>query len=218
MNTKLTTYEIKNNPNNPSIVMLHGYGANGRDLMGLCEVPKILKLSLNWYFIEAPLAPPELAMFGGKAWFNLTFSSFSPNMNTKALEKFYSMNTKDYQKSLQAIKDTIKSLNLKGFIYIGGFSQGAMMASNVFMSNINSYKGLIALSGAPLNSNHWKHSDTPKKVFISHGKQDPVLPFKCGKDLSEKLTQNGLIIDENWFQGGHEIPRNILNKLGEFLT
>ncbi len=218
MNTKLTTYKIKNSPNNPSIIMLHGYGANAKDLIGLCKVPKISKLNLNWYFIEAPLSPPELAIFGGKAWFNPTLLSFNPNMNAETLEKFYSIDSKDYRKSLQAIKDTIWSLNLKNSIYVGGFSQGAMMASNIFMSNVDNYTGLIALSGAPLGNNHWEHSNSPKKVFISHGKQDPVLPFKCGKDLSEKLTQKGLIIDENWFQGKHEIPIDILNKLGDFLS
>ena len=113
--------------------MLHGYGANGKDLVGLSQVPELSKLDLNWYFLEAPLSPPELAMFGGRAWFSLTLSSFNPNMNADALEKFYAMETSEFKDSLQAIKDSIWDLDLKGKTYIGGFSQGAMMASNIFM-------------------------------------------------------------------------------------
>lgn len=217
MATSLNVYKVENNPNNPSIVMLHGYGANGRDLVGLSQVPKLSKLNLNWYFLEAPLDPPELAAFGGKAWFSLTLSSFNPNMNAGALEKFYSMESDEFKDSLQTLKDSIWNLELKNKVYIGGFSQGAMMAANVFMEDANSYEGLIALSGAPLNYKKWKTTRANKPVFISHGEQDPVLPFKCGTDLSEKLKDSDLSVEHIWFQGGHEIPMNVLNKLSKFL-
>ncbi len=214
----LNVYKIENNPQSANIVMLHGYGANGKDLVGLSQVPELSKLDLNWYFLEAPLSPPELAMFGGRAWFSLTLSSFNPNMNADALEKFYAMETSEFKDSLQAIKDSIWDLDLKGKTYIGGFSQGAMMASNIFMSDSNSYDGLIALSGAPLNYKKWPTIKDSKSVFISHGEQDPVLPFKCGTDLQTKIAEKGLNVKKTWFQGGHEIPMNVLKGLGDFLS
>jgi len=216
-NKNLKTYLVENNPANPTVIMLHGYGANGRDLAGLASYPELSKLDYNWVFIEAPLSPPELAAFGGYAWFNLTLSSFGPNMSAETLEKFYGMTTDEFKKSLEMIESTIWDLDLKGDVYIGGFSQGAMMAANVFFKSPNQYKALIAMSGAPLNFKNWSELTEAKKIFISHGEQDPVLPVKCGKDLKEKVVVAKGLVEEHWFQGGHEIPPSVLNKLGVFL-
>lgn len=217
MSTNLKTFKVENNPNNPSIVMLHGYGANGRDLAGLASYSALSNLEYNWYFLEAPLSPPELAAFGGRAWFSLTLSSFGPNMNAETLEKFYSMMPTEYKKSLEQIETTVWDLDLKGDVFMGGFSQGAMMAANCFFKSPEHYKGLITMSGAPLNFKNWKELSELKKVFISHGEQDPVLPFKCGKDLAQKLSDSKAVVEENWFQGGHDIPPSVLNNLAGFL-
>ena len=57
----LNVLKYESNPNNPSMIILHGYGANARDLAGLAEAPELAKLDYNWYFLDAPLVPPELA-------------------------------------------------------------------------------------------------------------------------------------------------------------
>jgi len=214
----LKTYRVQNDESLPSVVMLHGYGANGRDLAGLAGYPNISKLNYNWVFIEAPLSPPELAAFGGFAWFTLTLSSFGPNMSASTLEDFYGMATDEFKQSLEAVESTIWDLDLKGDVYVGGFSQGAMMAANVFFKSSNQYKALIAMSGAPLNYKEWKELTEAKKIFISHGEQDPVLPVKCGKDLKEKIVSVKGLVEEHWFQGGHEIPSSVLDKLAQFLS
>lgn len=215
---KLKTYLVENNPAKPTVIMLHGYGANGRDLAGLAGHPELSKLDYNWVFLEAPLSPPELAAFGGYAWFNLTLSSFGPNMSGATLDKFYGMATDEFKESLEAVENTIWDLELKGDVFMGGFSQGAMMAANVFFKSPNQYKGLIALSGAPLNFKDWAELTEPKNIFISHGEQDPVLPVKCGKDLKEKALGCKGIVEEHWFNGGHEIPPSVLNKLSLFIS
>jgi phospholipase/carboxylesterase len=214
----LKTYFVENDSSKPTIIMLHGYGANGRDLAGLASYPAISKLDHNWVFIEAPLSPPELAAFGGFAWFNLTLSSFGPNMSAKTLEEFYGMTTDEFKQSLEAVESTIWDLDLKGDVFVGGFSQGAMMAANVFFKSPHQYKGLIAMSGAPLNFKAWAELSEPKKIFISHGEQDPVLPVKCGKDLLQKVLEKRGLAEEHWFSGGHEIPPSVLNKLAQFLV
>jgi len=216
-NKNLKTFLVENDNSKPTIIMLHGYGANGRDLAGLAGYPELSKLDFNWVFIEAPLSPPELASFGGFAWFNLTLSSFGPNMSAATLDKFYEMTIDEFEQSLEAVENTIWNLDLKGDVYVGGFSQGAMMAANVFFKSPNQYKGLIAMSGAPLNFKAWPQLSEPKKIFISHGEQDPVLPVKCGRDLKEKALGAKGLVEEHWFNGGHEIPPSILNKMSQFL-
>ncbi len=218
MSELLKVYQIEGSKSSDSVIMLHGYGANGRDLVGITGMPEISDLELNWYFLEAPLEPSELMAFGGKAWFSLTLSSFNPNMNADALEKFYSMKNPEFEKSMEMVKNTIWDLDLKTDVHIGGFSQGAMMATNIFMDDPKGFKSLIALSGAPLNHTVWPKKGLSKKAFVSHGEQDPVLPFKCGAQLNEKLSESGLDVETIWFQGGHEIPHSTLTKLSEFLS
>ena len=113
-----------------NFVLLHGYGANGKDLVGLSQQEELKSLNANWFFIEAPLSPPELSMFGGKAWFSLTLSSLGPQAK---MSDFYDQENKEIDESFELLQSTLWDLeiNLKN-TFIGGFSQGAMMASKLF--------------------------------------------------------------------------------------
>ncbi len=203
-----------------NFVFLHGYGANGRDLVGLSQHPVLKNLEANWYFLEAPLSPPELAMFGGRAWFSITFSSLGPNAD---LSEFYDQEHKEIDSSFSQIKECLWDLNidLKN-TYIGGFSQGAAMASKVFFDDLKGFKGLISLSGAALHRKKWNINtsntadlETKQKVFLSHGKEDTVLPFRCATDLDESIL--GFDKKTVWFRGGHEIPPYVLDELSSFV-
>lgn len=217
--SSLKVFKVENTKDKEAtnIILLHGYGANGRDLVGVAQFPEFENLNANWYFLEAPLAPPELQMFGGLAWFNLTLSSFGPNLSKADLEKFYLLENLELSNSLKLIQNTIWNLNFNlENTYIGGFSQGAMMATRVFFNDPLSFKGLISMSGAPLQHNRWKTpADDSLKIFMSHGQQDPVLPFLCAENLLEKLkTYNPKHV---WFNGGHEIPPKVLVELSNWL-
>lgn len=217
--SNLKVFSVEKSKELPSLILLHGYGANGRDLVGLAHYGVLANLECNWYFLEAPLSPPELAMFGGRAWFNIRASDFGLSMNQKNLERFCAMNTdSDYLASLEKIKSTIWNLNLRGPKIIGGFSQGAMMATNVFMQNQDGYEALVALSGAPFSCENWPQAQSLKHVFVSHGQQDAILPFFAGEALAQKLSEKKFEVEKQWFQGGHEIPPQILKKLASFIS
>jgi len=53
--------------NGPLVVLLHGYGAPGDDLVPLQRVLNVPS-EVRFAFPEAPLSPPDLAMYGGRAW------------------------------------------------------------------------------------------------------------------------------------------------------
>jgi phospholipase/carboxylesterase len=233
----LKHYKVESNKDAKiNFVFLHGYGANGRDLVGLSQHPGLKSLEANWYFLEAPLSPPELAMFGGRSWFSITLSSLGPGAD---LKDFYDQEHKEIDSSFSQIKESLWDLNidLKN-TYIGGFSQGAMMASKVFFDTPSDFKGLISLSGAALHRKKWNispknistknntkenttdsdsknDSSTKQKVFLSHGKQDPVLPFSCATDLDDSVV--GFNKKSLWFNGGHEIPPQVLKELSSFI-
>ena len=121
-------------------------------------------------------------------------------------------------KVINAIEEL--SQQYKNF-YLGGFSQGAMVSANAFLSS----KGLpisklILLSGARVNLEEWKVNlpNTPAiPLFVSHGKYDDVLPFKFGEGLFSFLNQhlNGQFIP---FNDGHTIPLEVIGSLNAWLT
>jgi len=62
---------------------------------------------------------------------------------------------------------------------------------------------------------------TPRRprpaVFVSHGRQDPVLPFAGGQLVKDTLERHGFPVTWRPFEGGHEIPPTIVEGLRSFL-
>jgi len=54
-------------------------------------------------------------------------------------------------------------------------------------------------------------------VFVSHGRADPVLPFARGASIEPVLTAHGYPVTFYPFEGGHEIPAALVERLRQFL-
>jgi phospholipase/carboxylesterase len=55
-------------------------------------------------------------------------------------------------------------------------------------------------------------------VFMAHGRADNVLPFDLAERLHGELVTTGLAVTFVPFDGGHEIPEEVVTALGEFLA
>jgi phospholipase/carboxylesterase len=55
-------------------------------------------------------------------------------------------------------------------------------------------------------------------VFISHGRRDDILPFAAADRLQQTLRQAGLRVTWYPFEGGHEIPAEVVTGLNQFLA
>ncbi len=217
----LKVFKVESENNSAgSITLLHGYGANGKDLIGIATFPEFKDLNFDWYFLEAPLSPPELAAFGGRAWFNLSMQNFMNNMSSNNFEDFYKLESNEFTQSFESIKQSLWNLELESDKkhFIGGFSQGAMMAAHIFFENMPAWSGAVLMSGAPFQHMNWNKNSSPSKpIFQSHGYNDPVLPVKCGEDLTKYLKANNSDVTSSWFNGGHEIPLKALMDMKAFL-
>ena len=82
------------------------------------------------------------------------------------------------------------------------------------------FAGLVLLSGTLIAKHEWL-SRLPHRqglpVFQSHGTEDPLLAFSVAQQLGEHIKNAGL--SHNWveFEGGHEIPFQVLEELGTFV-
>ncbi|MBV2168271.1 MAG: serine esterase, partial [Bdellovibrio sp.] len=106
-------------------------------------------------------------------------------------------------------------------IVLGGFSQGAMLATELYLRAPETPAGLVIMSGTLLHQEEWKKhipARAGQRFFQSHGEMDPILGFKQAQKLETLLTQNGMKGSLLSFRGGHEIPPQVLTKIGEYLN
>jgi phospholipase/carboxylesterase len=87
-------------------------------------------------------------------------------------------------------------------IAIAGFSDGATYALSVGMLNGDLFTHVIAHSPGFIISGGAPHGKP--RVFISHGRQDTILPFdQCGRRLAAQLERDGYRVRFDAFDGGH---------------
>jgi phospholipase/carboxylesterase len=107
-------------------------------------------------------------------------------------------------------------------VVLGGFSQGAMLATDVVFASPSAVGGLAILSGSLVAEAVWSArlgAMAPGfPVFMSHGRGDPVLPFDFAETLRDRLQAAKHAVTWIPFAGGHEIPRVVLAGLATFLA
>jgi phospholipase/carboxylesterase len=206
----------------PLVVLMHGFGAPGTDLVGLWRVLDVPS-TIRFAFPEAPHEVPGL--FGARAWWMIDFAraeqamAEGPRSYASEIPPGMEEATDQVVDMLAAMQSTLGVSNEQ--LLVGGFSQGSMAACNAVFTREVAPAGLVVLSGTPVNLAAWeqgmrKRSGLP--VFQSHGTQDPLLSFAAAEQLCESMRKAEL--DPVWvpFRGGHELPMPVIDGLGQFLS
>ena len=203
------------------IILFHGFGADAYDLRSLSEVMSPQRPT-QWLFpqgiIEVPIGPG----WTGRAWWEIDIAALEAAA-MKGTPRDLSVEVPPgLAKVRPRVFEMIEKLGIPwNRIILGGFSQGAMLATDLFLRAPQAPKGLIILSGALLNKTEWKDLATHRagsKFFLSHGTKDTVLAHKGAAQLETILTGAGLKGSLMTFEGGHEIPMPVIQKTNEYLT
>ena len=182
---------------NKVILFLHGYGANGNDLIGLKDH---IENKDNSILFESPNAPESCPLnYFGYQWFNLA---------ERTPEEIYSGLKKSYKYLDEILSDLIVRHNTSyEKIVLIGFSQGAMLASYFRLISKVTMGGIISLSGAlPRNIlEDISLLNESQKFSIFHGRSDSVVPFERSQQLHDFLIlnkiQSNLILEDNCDHG-----------------
>ena len=212
MNFSLETTIVnpeKNNKINNAIILLHGYGGEGKD---------ISMLTLNWKrFLKnsvflcpngheaCPINP------NGYQWFDLSKddSSYILQESLKAEEKL--------NKYIKEIKNEYKLNNSQ--ICISGFSQGCMMAINLGLVAYESFNCIVGFSGKIIHKeNLAKRIKSKTKVLLIHGDSDMVVPPGNLLEAKDFLIRNKIDVETHMINNcDHHIPIEASSRALKFI-
>lgn len=170
-------------------VMMHGLGDSIDGYRWMQEA-----MDLPWMNYALVNAPEEY--YGGYSWFD-----FAGDMTPGVL------------RSRKLLFDLLDDLRDKGYptekTILGGFSQGCLMAVDVGLRYPRALAGVVGISGwvfEPQELLREMAADAKDRgILMTHGTQDPMIPFNAVREEIKKLTAAGLQIEWHEFQKAHTI-------------
>ncbi|MBT4284963.1 MAG: prolyl oligopeptidase family serine peptidase [Rhodobacteraceae bacterium] len=182
------------------VIFLHGYGANGNDLLGLADQ---LSEHLPDTVFLAPDAPETCSVNpGGFQWFPIPWIDGSTEEES---ERGLLRATEDLR---MFIKQSMEEEGLsEAETILIGFSQGTMMALHVGPRMVDSILGIIGFSGRILNPESLLEDCKSKPpTLLIHGDQDDVVPFSSLSTAEFTLQECGFEVETHVMEGtGHGI-------------
>lgn len=179
------------------VVFLHGYGADGNDLIGLAD--PYSQLLPDAAFVSPNAPEPCGGAPYGRQWFELTFRD--PNERWRGVNKA--------APTLNAFLD--KELADHGLsddrLAIVGFSQGTMMALHAGLRRSSAPGAILGYSGMLAGPEHLKDEIQQKPpIMLIHGDQDEVIPVQALFQATQTLGDAEVTVQWHISEGiGHGI-------------
>lgn len=167
------------------VVFLHGYGANGADLLGLADV---LGEHLPDTLFVAPDAPEQIpGMPGGYQWFPIPWIDGSSEEEAMRGMAAATDDLNAYLDALMVDEDVLPEQ-----VVLFGFSQGTMMSLHVAPRREDPVAGIVAFSGRLLNPEALSDEAVSRMpVLLVHGDADDVVPPQSLPEAAEALQEAG---------------------------
>ena len=177
------------------VVLLHGVGADGADLIGLA--PYLAEALPDAAFVapDAPY-PCDMAPFG-RQWFSLQ------DRSPARLEA----GVRTAEPAIRAFLEAeLSRLSLPASaLALAGFSQGAMTALHVGLRMADAPAAILAYSGGLLAPESLPAElaarDSPPPVLIVHGEADGVVPVRASRVAEAALRAGGVPVESLFIPG-----------------
>jgi phospholipase/carboxylesterase len=190
----------------PTIVFLHGRGADELDLLGLSEY-----FDERFLFIS-PRAPFPFQFGGGHTWYDLVeIGTPEPKM----LEQ-------SYAKLMQFLDDIVTGYGVNpSRLFLCGFSMGTVMSYAAVLTHPSRCAGVMANSGyipeGTALTLQWQQI-AGKPFFVAHGQHDPVIPVSFGHRAKQLLTEANAKVSYHEYQMAHQISEEQLGHMIHWIS
>jgi phospholipase/carboxylesterase len=189
----MSTYTFGNTSNPTSLViLLHGYGANGEDLMALAHewAPH-----LPGTVFVSPDAPNKCDMTPfGYQWFGLgDWSPLTLSRGARDIAPWIN----------EFIDGQLKTYHLDdSHLVLAGFSQGTMMALYLALRRPKKIAGVLGYSGALICTEEWDQIRLQQPdICLIHGIADNVVPVAAHYHAAQMLQAKGLPFEGHVLSG-----------------
>ena len=211
-NLEFLEREAKSGPADSLVILLHGYGANAADLMGLSDV---LSNECPTTKFVAPDAPePNFVNPNGYQWFPVP--QFDGSTEPDMVLSFKC----SYASLYDFVDDQISASGVEATrTILFGFSQGAMMSLHVGPRRADPLGGIVAASGRLLDPDRLKSEGKSRPpVLLLHGDMDQVVPPSAMPEAEKVLKGCGFSVQSYLSRGvAHGIPPDSLGVAAEFM-
>jgi phospholipase/carboxylesterase len=191
------------------VVLLHGYGANGDDLIALADG---WRYWLPQAVFVAPNAPQTIpGMPGALQWFPLTFRDPGERWRgvlaaRPALDRFLDAELARYRLVPERL-------------VLAGFSQGTMLALHVGLRRNAPPAAIVGYSGLLAGPEHLAEITARPPVLLIHGEADDLIPVDALHAAREQLAAAGVAVEWHVRPGlGHGIDPHGQRLAGHFMA
>ena len=206
----------------PLVVLLHGFGAPGDDLVPLHRVMRVPR-ETRFAFPAAPLETHMMPGYDSRAWWHIDMLRLQDAIERGDMRDLSSEEPEgldEAREKMDAFLTQIRKDLAPSKLVLGGFSQGSMLSMDLALRTSHAIDALVILSGTLLAQDIWVPKMTAlrgKPIFQSHGTHDPILPYALAERLKTELVSAGADVTFVPFRGAHEIPPPVLESLVSFL-
>jgi len=207
------------------VVLCHGLGANGENLAPIGSDFLNRNPSADVQFVF-PDAPTIMEQTGGRAWWPLNLQELMVRAMNGQIAQIINESPPGLETARVCLESVILELQNQTKLpwekfLIGGFSQGAIIGTDLLLQLPYDFGGLAIFSGSLLSASAWNElarvrANRNTKILQSHGRQDFMLPFILASSLRNFLTQY-FQVDFVEFNGGHTIPNEALEKFNRLV-
>jgi phospholipase/carboxylesterase len=198
-----------------SIIWLHGLGADGSDFVPMVDELD-LPVAIRYIFPHAPMRPVTInGGFVMRAWYDIAGQDIGAKQDTAGICA-----------SQTAVEALIGQEVARGIaphhIFLAGFSQGGAIVLHTALRQTVALGGVLALSTylplADRAPQEIQASSRATPVFMAHGRNDPVVPYRLGSDSRDALRELGF--DVEWHEYGmqHSVCEAELRDIESWLT
>jgi phospholipase/carboxylesterase len=189
----------------PTVIFIHGLGADEEDLLGLSGMLDERLLSIS---VRAPFTLD----YGGYTWYDFKEAGQpEPTMFKASCDKLSTF-----------IDDALKNYPIDPTrLFLFGFSMGTVMSLAMALSQPKVYRGVMANSGYLALQTHLEYRWNELNgldFFVAHGTYDPLVPIQASRIIRERLEKANAHLEYHEYAMAHEIGGESLTAIASWLT